>query len=106
MMTCLGKAVCIELVCTNLSKHYYKLLGTYEELQKAAVCQSLHRSVVLVSCWTNFLKFYFGGVSLSCVKKIQVWLKLGKGNMYCMYAYACCGRGGYHAYLCYHGASQ
>jgi hypothetical protein len=36
MMTCLGKAVCIELVCTNLSKHYYKLLGTYEELQKAA----------------------------------------------------------------------
>jgi len=35
MMMCLKKAVCIELACTNLGKHYYKFLGAYEELQKA-----------------------------------------------------------------------
>lgn len=35
MMSCLGKALCIKLVCTSLGKHYYKFLGAYEELQKA-----------------------------------------------------------------------
>lgn len=101
--------MCIELACTNLGKHYYKFLGAYEALQKAANCfvMSAHLCIeVLVSCWTNFFKFYIGGVSLSCVKKIQVWLKLGKGNVYCMYVYDYCGHGDHHGYLCYHGASQ
>jgi len=35
-MSYLGKAVCTKLACTNLGKHYYKFLGAYELLQKAA----------------------------------------------------------------------
>ena len=47
-----------------------------------------------------FLKFYSGGVSLSFVKNVQVWLKLDKGNMYFMYVYDYCGHGDRHGYLC------
>ena len=76
----------------TLVKHYYQFLGAYEKIRKAAnsAVMSAHLIIEiqhLARAGQIFLKFCIGGVSLSCVEKIQVWLMLDECNRYLVYVY-------------------